>query len=79
MSCIRIEWLSDANDCDQCGGGYAEGAQVFIDGELALDLQPVATCFGSDGNWDMADVYRLILEHLGHTLSHNSPIVGSVG
>lgn len=68
---IKIEWLSDYSDCDQagCSGGYSEGAKVWFDDELVLDLQPVATCFGGD-SWDNEEVFRLILDKLGgHTLT----------
>lgn len=66
---IHIQWTSDDNDCEQCGGGYATGAIVTIDGEVVLHLEPVASCFGSEKDWSEADVYSLILEHLGYKVS----------
>lgn len=70
MAVIRIEWLSDSNDCDQCGGGYADGARVFIDGKLKLNLEPAAACYGSTKDWDREAVFKLIIEELGHTLAY---------
>lgn len=65
---IEIEWLHDSSNCDTCGMTYAEGARVTIDGKVALELTPVAHCFGGD-NYDESDVYKRILEHLGHEVS----------
>ena len=69
MSEIRIEWLHEYSDCDQagCGGGYAEGAKVWIDGDLAIEMLPVAHCFGGITH-DQEDVYRAIFARIGHTL-----------
>lgn len=66
---IRIEWLSDSTDCDEagCSGGYSEGAKVYFDGKLALDLSPEASCF--DGvHYDTDEVFSRILAALGHNL-----------
>lgn len=67
MAKIEIEWLSDSNDCDTCGGGYAEGAVVKIDGVTALDLTPRSACFDGD-HYSQDEVYRRVLAHLGHEL-----------
>lgn len=65
MSKIKIEWLSDYHDCETCGGSGAEGAKVYKDDILVLDLTPVAYCF--DGtNYDQDDVIKEILKYLGH-------------
>ncbi|PJT22679.1 hypothetical protein CN884_11925 [Ochrobactrum sp. 30A/1000/2015] len=42
---ISIEWLGDTHDCETCGPSWAEGARVYIDGLLVLDLQPSAHCY----------------------------------
>lgn len=68
MPKIEIEWLDDGNDCDQCGGGYAAGARVTLDGELLLELIPRASCFGSEDDWDTDQVYARILQALGYEL-----------
>lgn len=67
MSTIKIDWLTDSNDCETCGGGYSEGARVWIDGEVAFDFQPVATCTGGR-DWNQEEVYRAIFAKFGHTL-----------
>ncbi len=69
MPKIEIEWLSDSNDCEQCGGGYAQGARVTLDGEPLLELIPRASCFGSKDDWDTDQVYALILRALGYEAS----------
>jgi len=64
---LKIEWLVDDWDCETCGSDYAEGANVWIDGVLTLELTPIAHCY--DGvNYPRTDVYKRILEHLGHTV-----------
>jgi len=69
MTDIRIEWLTDSTDCDQagCSGGYSEGAKVYFDDELAIDLSPVASCFGGV-NYGFEEVFARILSELGHRL-----------
>jgi hypothetical protein len=69
MTNIRIEWLYDSTDCDQagCSGGYAEGAKVYFDDKLTLDLSPAASCFGGV-DYDKEDIFARILTELGHRL-----------
>lgn len=69
MTNIRIEWLYDSTDCDQagCSGGYSEGAKVYFDDKLTLDLSPAASCFGGV-NYNQEDVLSRILAKLGHNL-----------
>jgi hypothetical protein len=70
MSNIKIEWLTDSYDnCELCGVSYADGARVFVDDALVLDLSPSAHCFGG-AHYDQRDVYDRILSHLGHTVEH---------
>lgn len=64
---IKIEWLSDSHDCETCGDSYAEGAKVWIDGELVIDKVPRAHCFDVD-SWDNFVIYQEIFHKLGHTL-----------
>lgn len=68
MSTIRIERLTDSHDCETCGMSWAEGARVFVDGELAIELSPNAHCYDGDNFADDV-VYRRVLEHLGHTVT----------
>jgi hypothetical protein len=66
VSTIRIEWLSDSSShCETCGTSYADGARVYVDDVLALDLAPVAHCFGG-ANYDQQEVFERLLKHLGH-------------
>lgn len=67
MATIKIEWLHDSYDCELCGSSYAEGAKVFIDGTLVLDLEPAAHCYGG-ANYSESEVYERVLKHLGHTI-----------
>lgn len=70
MSDIKITWLYDYYDCETCGCTSAEGARVEIDGAVVLELEPVAHCF--DGvTHDRDDVYKMLLQHLGHTLEYD--------
>ena len=68
MATIKIEWLTDSySGCETCGTSYAEGARVYIDDALALDLAPRAHCFGG-ADYQDGEVYTRILQHLGHTV-----------
>lgn len=71
MATIRIEWLTDSYDCETCGGSFAEGARVYIDGAIAIEMEPVAHCFGG-ANFAESDVFERILRHLGHALEINN-------
>lgn len=65
MKTIKIEWLSDSHDCETCGTSWANGANVWIDGVLSLELHPYAACFcGSDFPSD--EVYKAIIQKLGY-------------
>lgn len=68
MSEIRIEWLYDEHDCETCGWSGAEGAKVYIDGELVIELEPIAHCY-SGSSWDRDEVYKRILNHIGYELN----------
>jgi hypothetical protein len=69
MATIKIEWLTDDADCETCGTSWAEGARVFVDGSIAVDLEPTAYCCGG-AHYDEREVFTRILEHLGHTVEH---------
>lgn len=70
MSVIKLERLCDDYECDDCGYSSAYGANVFIDGVLAIELKPSAHCFGGIDYTD-EDIYKEILCKLGHTLEVN--------
>ena len=64
---IEIEALGDSYECDTCGWSVAYGAKVYFDGELVLDMTPVAHC--TDGsNYTDEDIFTAILNKLGHTV-----------
>ncbi|MBY3433588.1 hypothetical protein HFN89_05445 [Rhizobium laguerreae] len=64
MTKIRIERVQDSHECDTCGFSAADGARVFFDDVLKIELHPVAACF--DGvDFDDDDIYREILRELG--------------
>jgi len=67
MATIKIEWLEDTYECEDCGHSYAEGASVSFDDGTGFDLEPSAHCF-DDTNYNKEDVYRAILAHLGYTI-----------
>lgn len=64
---IKVIEMSDYADCEQCGGNYADGGVVKIDGEVVLDFTPTAACFGNH-NISLAGLLLKTLEHLGHTV-----------
>jgi len=52
-------------DCELCGPSYAQGANVYFDDELKLELTPFAHCF--DGtNYDRDEVYKRIIMEIGN-------------
>ena len=65
---IEIEWLSDEYNCEECGGSYAEGASVTLEGKPFLLLAPVAHCFNGT-SWNEEEVFKAILEKLGYSIS----------
>lgn len=68
MASIEIVWLEDTHHCETCGTSYADGARIRIDGDVALELIPHAHCLGGD-HFDRDDIYKRLIEHLGHTIS----------
>ena len=65
MPSIRIETIYDDHECETCGSSSAYGARVYLDGELLVDMTPVAHCYDSVMYDDM-DIMRHVLEHLGY-------------
>lgn len=67
MANVRIEWLHDSySDCETCGTSYAEGARVYVDDRLVIDLTPVAHCT-NPAHYSEQEVFGRVLEHLGHS------------
>ena len=67
MSNIKIEHLSDTSDCETCGMSWAEGAIVYLNEEVLLEMIPHASCFGGD-HWSESDIYKNILLKLGYQI-----------
>jgi len=67
MSEIRIEWRFDESDCETCGMSWSDGADVYIDGELAFQKAPIAHCYAGE-SFSPEDILRAIIFHLGHTV-----------
>ncbi|NTF17286.1 hypothetical protein G6L37_02420 [Agrobacterium rubi] len=71
MARIEIQILKDVSECECCGISCADGACITIDGQVAVELTPVADCF--DGrSFDDEDICAAILRHLGHNLVYSS-------
>tara|TARA_R100000951_G_scaffold72516_2_gene61145 strand:+ start:2162 stop:2398 length:237 start_codon:yes stop_codon:yes gene_type:complete len=65
---IKITWIEDEYDCDDCGTSYASGAIVDIDDKPLLVLRPSAHCF-ADTHYTEGEVYKKILEKLKFTVN----------
>lgn len=61
---IEIETSNDTHDCETCGSTWAEGGTVTIDGEVVLDLEPLAHCFGGQ-NYSETDLLVMALAKVG--------------
>ena len=44
---IEIETMEDDHDCETCGGSWAYGGVVTVDGKEVLRSEPVAYCYGA--------------------------------
>jgi hypothetical protein len=64
MATIRITWMTDEHECDDCGSSYASGAVVEIEGHEPLDLKPSAYCYDGD-SYSRLEVYKAILAAFG--------------
>lgn len=66
---IKIKWLQDEYDCEDCGTSYAEGAEIMIS-TTQYELRPVAHCFGGQ-NFDKEEVLKFILAKLGYEVEES--------
>ena len=62
---IEIDWKTDEYECDTCGYCFADGAVVYLNGKVILDLTPHASCYDGD-DYPSNEVYLRILDHLGY-------------
>ena len=63
----RIEVITtydDFHDCETCGGSWAEGGYVLVDGTEVVRVDPVAHCY-SDTSVTDTELLVLALEKLG--------------
>lgn len=67
---IEIEWSEDSHDCETCGTSWASGAVVTFDGGVVIDRPALAHCYDSQ-HIDQEEVYKEIIEKLGHTIVDN--------
>ena len=65
---IEITTTSDEYECETCGFDWAEGGYVHVDGELVLEKEAVAHCFGG-ASYTESELLVLALEKLGHTIT----------
>lgn len=63
---IHFVWMDDGMDCETCGGGYADGGQVYIDDVLVVDMQPVAHCYDSV-RFSQSEIYYALYQAMGLT------------
>lgn len=63
----EIKTIHDDYDCETCGASFAEGYQIYREGELVHEMKPVAHCFGGE-NFTVEDWAAWILCDLGHEI-----------
>lgn len=65
---IEIKTLSDSHDCETCGGSWADGGIVYVDGKELLRREPVAYCYGVP-SFSESDLLVMALKKLGVELT----------
>ncbi len=65
---IAITTESDRSDCDTCGFNFDEGGRVRVNGKLAFEYKPLASCCGN-ANYDEGDLLYLALDAVGVKIS----------
>lgn len=61
---IDINTHTDTFECDMCGTDWAEGGQVYVDGEPILERRANAFCYGGT-SFSPEDLLVLALHKLG--------------
>ena len=59
---IKITYLTDGYYCDTCGNSYSEGFRVEKDGDLIIDMEPVAHCY-SGVSYSDEDLIRALIRY----------------
>lgn len=62
---IEIETSYDSVECETCGGNYAEGGVVKVDGVEILNYPAEASCYGG-GSYSESELLVMALKKLGH-------------
>lgn len=70
MAHILVERTSDTYECEDCGFSFADGAKIFVDGQLQVDLVPSAYCY-DDTSYGDEDIYHEILKLVGVNLVYS--------
>lgn len=73
MPTLNFEWLSSSRDCEVCGTSYADGAKVYLNNSLLLNLEPIADCC-YPRNYPQDVVYEETLRALGFKVTSEPPI-----
>jgi len=68
---LHIKWLEDYHDCDTCGGNWATGAEVTLNGEVLLNKVPKAHCFGGE-HYTSDEIYLSILDKLEYKVEEDN-------
>jgi hypothetical protein len=61
---IDIDTLSDEHDCETCGGSYATGGIVKVDGREFFRFEPFAYCF-DEKSLEPDDLLAIVLDLVG--------------
>lgn len=61
---INIKTETDYHDCSTCGGSYAEGGTVTINGEVVLEREVRAYCYGVP-SYSESDLLVMALKKVG--------------
>lgn len=61
---VKIECLTDYNDCETCGGGFEDGGRIWIDGVLVWEKVPHAGCYDNTC-YSVGDLMTIAMEKLG--------------
>ena len=71
---IEIETIVDDVDCETCGGNYAMGAKITLEGSSILHLKPFAHCYNGI-SYDDEEIYAKIVEYLNLPITVNQVYV----
>jgi hypothetical protein len=61
---IEITTSRDSHDCETCGGNWAEGGVVEVDGKEVLIREPEAYCYGVP-SFSESDLLVMALKKIG--------------